>query len=116
MADMQVLIPGKIAGYVRKKVAGGGYSSSEAVVCEALLRMAAGEAEGQRAGEEGDALAAGLSGREVAGIREALAKARRLGTRGSKVYEPGRGLGELEKDVAESGRRLVARERAAAAK
>ena len=116
MADLQVVIPGKIAGYVREKVAGGAYSNSEAVVCEALRRMAAGEAEGQRAAEEGDALAARLTERDVSGIREALAKARRMGTRGSKVYEPGRGLDELERDVAESGRRLVARERAAAAK
>ena len=108
MADLRVLIPAKIAGYVRKKVAGGGYSNSEAVVCEALRRMAAGE--------EGDALAAGLTERDVSGIREALAKARRMGTRGSKVYEAGPGLEELARDVAKSGRRLVAREKAAAAK
>ena len=116
MADLQVVIPGKIAGYVRKKVAGGGYSNSEAVVCEALRRMAAGDAEGQRAWEEGDALAAGLTERDVSRIREALAKARRMGTRGSKVYEAGPGLEELARDVATSGRLLAAREKAAAAK
>ena len=38
---MCVVIPWKIAGYVRKKAAGGAYSNSEALVCEADQRQGA---------------------------------------------------------------------------
>ena len=112
MADMQVLIPGKIAGFVRKKVAGGTYSDSEAVVCEALRRMAPEEAGAKRSWLRGDALEDGLSDGEKASIRAALEQAKAVGAKGSRVYDVSPGVRELSRDVAARGRRKLAREKA----
>ena len=105
MAGLQVEIPGKIAGYVREKVAGGAYSNSEAVVCEALRRMAAGDVAAKRATLQGDALEARLSDGQRESIRAALEKAKAAGTKGSRVYDVSPGAREFSRDVAARGRR-----------
>ena len=115
MADLQVVIPGKIAGYVRKKVAGGLYVNSEAVVCEALRRMEAEEAAGRRAAARGDVLESRLCAAELETVRAALLKAKTAGSRGSRTYDVSPGKRELSRDVGERGRRALARERARAA-
>ena len=112
---LKVVIPAKIAGYVRKKVAGGGYRNSEAVVCEALRRMAAGEPEAKRAVFRGDALEAGLSEGQRESIRAALELAKAVGAKGSRVYDVSPGVRELSNDVAARGRRKLASGKALAA-